>query len=78
MRFVSLKHFSYHLEWVRLNEHGLGEGTIRRLGHTDALPGQGLNDTPMIEVVEVRVGIEVRQGHAVQLCVGQRSHDVWF
>jgi len=61
-----------------LNEHGLSEGTIRWFGHADSLPGQGLNDTPVIEVVEVRVGVEVRQGHAVQLRVGQGSHDVWF
>jgi hypothetical protein len=30
----------------------------------------------VVQVVEVRVGVQVRQGHAVQLGIGQGTNDV--
>ena len=68
--------FFYHFERICLDEHGLSEGTVRRFCHADALPGQSLNDSPVVQVVEVRVGVQVRQGHAVQLGIGQGTNDV--
>ena len=74
--FLKLKIYFYHLERICLDEHGLSEGTVRRFCHADALPGQSLNDSPVVQVVEVRVGVQVRQGHAVQLGIGQGTNDV--
>ena len=69
---------SYHFQGRCLNEHSFREGAVWRLGHTDALPGQGLDDTPMVEVMKVGVRIQNWQGQAVELCVGQRPNNVRF
>ena len=67
---------THHFQRVRLDENGLRERAIRRLRHEDALPGQGLDNPPVVEVVEVGVIVQVAQSHAVQLCIGQRVHNV--
>ena len=67
---------SYHLEWRGLDENGLRERAVRRLRDEHPLPGQRLDDAPVVEVVVVGVGVQVGQGHAVQLGVGQGVHDV--
>lgn len=67
---------AHHLERRRLDEHGLGERAVRWLRHVDALPGQRLDDAPVVEVVEVGVGVEVRQRQAVQLGVRKAVYDV--
>ena len=67
---------SYHFQGRRLYEDRLGERAVGRLRDKDSLSGQGLDDPPVVEVVEVGVLVEVGQGHAVQLSVGQRMHNV--
>lgn len=59
-----------------MDEDRLGEGAVRRLRHANSLPGQGLDDAPVVEVVKIGIGVEHGQGHAVELCVGQGTHNV--
>ena len=59
-----------------MNEYSFREGAVGRFGHADALPCQGLDDAPVVEVVEVGVRVQHRQGQAVELRVGQRPNNV--
>ena len=59
-----------------MDEHRLRQCAVWRLRDADPLPGQRLDDAPVVQVVEVGVGVEVRQRHAVQLGVGQGADDV--
>ena len=78
VRHTDCKHreYPYHFEGSGLDEDGLCEGAVRGLGDEDALPGEDLDDAPVVEVVVVGVGVEVRQRQAVQLRVRQAVHDV--
>ena len=76
--YLNLISKSYHFQGRCLNEHSFREGAVWRLSHTDTLPGQGLDDTPMIEVMKVGVRIQNWQGQAVELGVGQRPNNVRF
>ena len=67
---------AHHFEGRGLDEDGLCEGAVRGLGDEDSLPGEDLDDAPVVEVVVVGVGVEVRQRQAVQLRVRQAVHDV--
>ena len=66
---------SYHFDRVGLYEHGFGESAVCRLLHRDPFPCQGLNDAPVVEVVVVRVLVQVGQCHAVQFRIGQCTKD---
>ena len=57
-------------------EGGLGEGHVGRLLEVDTLAGQRLDDAPVVQLAVVGVGVDVRQGQAVQLGVGQGVHHV--
>lgn len=69
---------THQSEWICLDERGLGESRVGRLRHADPLPGQRLEYRPVTEIVVVRVRIDVRQCHAVQLRVRQATDDGWF
>ena len=66
----------YHFERRGLDEDGLCERAVCWLCDEDALPGEHLDDAPVVEVVVVGVGVEVAQRQAVQLGVRQAVHDV--
>ena len=66
----------HHFERRGLDEDGLGERAVSGLGDEDALPGEHLDDAPVVQVVVVGVGVQVRQRQAVQLRVRQAVHDV--
>lgn len=62
---------SYHSQGIGLDQRGLRELSVRGVVGVHPLPGQGLQDGPMVEVVVVGVRIDVAEGHAVDLGVGQ-------
>ena len=59
-------------------EGGLCEGHVGGFLQVDAFAGQGLDDAPVVQLTVVGVGVDVRQGQAVQLGVGQRVHYARF
>lgn len=70
--------WAHHFNRCDLDEYRLCEGHVGRFSHINTLPGQGLDDVPVAEVVEVGITIDVGQRRAVEVSVGQPVHNPGF
>ena len=69
------RHVRRHLQRGVLDQDGLCQGAVGGLADEHSLPGHGLDDAPVVEVVIVGVLVEGGHAHAVQLSVGQGVED---
>lgn len=62
-----------------MKEGGLGERAVwTRRFWRNSLSGERIHNAAMIQIVEIRIGVNVAKGKTVELGVGQGVHYVWL
>lgn len=63
---------------IRLNQNGLREGLVGGLVQRDALPGQRLQDGPVVQALVVWVRVDVAEHLAVDGRIAESDDDLWL
>lgn len=69
---------TYNSKRIRLDQDGLREGQVGGLVQWHALPGQRLQDGPVVQALVVWVRVDVAQHLAVDGRVPEPDHDLWL
>lgn len=77
-RHVDVNIFTYRSKWISLNKRSLRQLGIGLVIAVDAFPRQSLQNGPMIEIVVIRVRIDIAQRHAIDFGIGKTSDDLWL